>query len=242
MKLILDIGNTRVKAAVFENDTLLEVFVFEKTTLLVTLQKIKKAYLIDAGILASVADVSSEMLGEVLRFFPFLVLSSKTKVPFVNSYATPDTLGVDRLALIAAAVAKYPQKNVLVIDAGSCVTFDVVTKDSEYLGGAISPGLQMRYKALHQFTGKLPLLSVSDPEKIVGTTTEESMHTGVVRGLSHEIEGTIQEYQSKYSELTIVLTGGDANFLGNQLKSVIFAHPNFVLEGLHTILTYNLNK
>jgi len=242
MKLILDIGNTRVKAAVFENDTLLEVFVFEKTALLVTLQEIKKTYLIDAGILASVADVSSEMLREVLQFFPFLVLSSKTQVPFVNSYATPDTLGVDRLALIAAAVATYPQENVLVIDAGSCVTFDVVTKEAEYLGGAISPGLQMRYKALHQFTGKLPLLSVSDPEKIVGTTTEESMHTGVVRGLSHEIEGAIQEYQSKYSELTIVLTGGDANFLGNQLKSVIFAHPNFVLEGLHTILTYNLNK
>ena len=155
-------------------------------------------------------------------------------------YKTPKTLGVDRIALASAAIQKYPKKNVLVIDAGTCITFDFISKDKEYLGGAISPGIQMRYKALHNFTAKLPLLDSGELTSFIGFDTESSIHSGVLNGVCNELDGVINQYSKKFRDLTVVLTGGDTNFLAKQLKSVIFAHPNFVLEGLHTILNYNL--
>ena len=126
------------------------------------------------------------------------------------------------------------------IDAGTCITYDFITKQCEYLGGAISLGIQMRYKALHEFTAKLPLLEPNELQNFIGVDTNTSIHSGVINGVSNEIDGIIKQYQKKYQELTVVLTGGDTYFLSKQLKSVIFAHPNFVLEGLHTILIHNL--
>ncbi len=239
MNLIIDVGNTRIKAAVFENDTLLEVFVFDSNELIDKVDLFINKYSIDKGIISSVKNISKNELDQLNKKFSFLILDSSTKVPFKNLYKTPQTLGVDRIALVANAVEKFYKKNVLIIDAGTCITYDFVNDSQEYLGGAISLGIEMRYKALNNYTSKLPLLEKNIPENFIGKTTDENIHSGVNNGVLNEINGVIEQYERENSVLTIVLTGGDTYFLAKQLKSSIFANPNFVLEGLNTILIYN---
>jgi len=239
MNLIIDVGNTRIKAAVFENDTLLEVFVFDSNELIDKVDLFINKYSIDKGIISSVKNISKNELDQLNKKFSFLILDSSTKVPFKNLYKTPQTLGVDRIALVANAVEKFYKKNVLIIDAGTCITYDFVNDSQEYLGGAISLGIEMRYKALNNYTSKLPLLEKNIPENFIGKTTDENIHSGVNNGVLNEINGVIEQYERENSVLTIVLTGGDTYFLAKQLKGSIFANPNFVLEGLNTILIYN---
>ncbi len=240
MFLIVDVGNTRVKSAVFQGGRVLELFVFEKEKAVEKLKEIDVKFSISHTIVSSVATFSDIQKAQIEKLFRPIFLNSKIKVPFKNLYGTPKTLGPDRIALAAAAVSKYEHKNTLIIDAGTCITFDLVTDKKEYLGGAISPGIRMRYKALHHFTSKLPLLETEEFPYIIGTNTNESIHSGVVHGVLNEIKGVISVYKKKYTDLTVVLTGGDTNFLLKQLKSVIFANPNFILEGLYTILIHNL--
>ncbi|WP_435261927.1 type III pantothenate kinase [Tenacibaculum sp. nBUS_03] len=240
MFLIIDVGNTRVKVAVYENDVVVDSIVFLKTKIIEELEKIISKYRISKSIVSSVATFSKNEEEKIIEMINPIILNHETKVPFENKYDTPKTLGVDRIALAAAAVSKFPEKNTLVIDAGTCITFDFITKDKKYLGGAISPGIAMRYRALNAFTSKLPLLKKRHITDFIGRNTDTSMHSGVVNGVYNEIMGLINQYKAGYQDLTIVLTGGDTKFLAEQLKSVIFAHPNFVLEGLHTILIYNL--
>lgn len=242
MNLAIDVGNTRVKAAVFEGDKLLVIEYFKREEIIIELQKIFKTYQIKEAIIANVASVSSEVLEEINNIVRLTRVNSLLKLPFINKYATPHTLGLDRLALVFGAVLKYENRNTLIIDAGTCITYDFVDKENKYFGGAISPGLEMRYKSLNHFTSKLPLLEVTIPNQFVGNSTEESIHSGVVNGLLQEIEGVISQYKNKYSDLTVVLTGGDTNFLSKQLKSSIFANQNFLLEGLNRILIFNNNK
>ncbi len=168
-----------------------------------------------------------------------LELHSELKFPFKNNYGTPKTLGVDRIALVAAAVNEFPNQNVLIIDAGSCITYDFISEELVYSGGAISPGIEMRYKAMNHFTSKLPLLNRQDEVNFIGNSTANSMHSGVVNGVIGEIDYFVRLYKEKNGFLTVVLTGGDANFLANKLKIDIFAQPNFLLRGLNTILIYN---
>ena len=236
MNLVIDIGNTRVKGAVFEGDKLVELFVFDKKRILSEVRKIFNKHTISDGIISSVASIPDFKLKKLHKLLPIIEVSSKIKVPFKNNYATPNTLGVDRIALIVAAKKEFPQKNVLVIDAGTCLTFDFIDKDAVYLGGAISPGIKMRYQSLHQLTAKLPLLSIEIPLDFIGNSTNQSIHSGVVNGILHEIEGVISQYEKKFLDLTVVLTGGDTNFLSKQLKSSIFANQNFLLSGLNEIL------
>jgi len=236
MNLIIDVGNTRVKAAVFEKDSLVEQFVFKEIELNQEVEKIASKYIIHSGIISSVVAFPELILKKKV---PFIELCATTKLPFNNLYSTPNTLGVDRIALVAGAVEKYPNRNVLIIDAGTCITYDFVNSQKEYLGGAISLGLKMRYTALNKFTSKLPLLEMKMVDDLIGNTTETSIHSGVINGVLNEINGVVEQYEKKNKDLTIVLTGGDTNFLAIQLKSSIFANPNFVLEGLNTILTYN---
>lgn len=242
MNLSIDIGNTKIKLAVFKTDKLIEVSSFSKKDLLNTLDKIKAKYSITNTILATVSGLEDKILDKIRELFPLKILSTRLKFPFQIKYTTISTLGVDRLALIAAAVAKYPNKNVLVIDAGTCITYDFKTKDEIYLGGAIAPGILMRYKALNNQTANLPLLSIKQPKNIIGNSTEQSIHSGISLGVIFEIEGVISHYMEKNRDLTVVLTGGDANFLAEKLKSVIFANPNFLLEGLNHILNHNLQE
>ena len=144
--------------------------------------------------------------------------------------------------MVSASVQKYPYNNTLIIDAGTCITYDFVTNKNEYLGGAISPGIRMRYQSLNKLTAKLPLLETELPKDIIGNSTKNSIHSGVIFGVLKEIEGIIEVYVSKYKDLTVILTGGDANFLSKQLKSSIFANSNFLLEGLNFILQFNSNE
>jgi len=239
MNLIIDVGNTRIKAAVFEKDRLIERLFFTEKELLEKVDFFLTKYVITGAIMSSVKVLSEDLMKSLQEKRRFLVLDTKTKVPFKNLYGTPKTLGVDRVALVANASIKYPKTNVLIIDAGTCITFDFINSENEYLGGAISLGVEMRYKALNTFTSKLPLLKKTVLEKFIGDTTETSIHSGVINGVLNEIKGVIAQYEKENRLLTIVLTGGDAYFLAKQLKSSIFANPNFVLEGLNTILIYN---
>lgn len=156
-------------------------------------------------------------------------------VPFFNNYGSPRSLGVDRIALAAAAAVNYPKKNVLVIDAGTCITFEFKNANDEYLGGAIAPGIQMRFKALHDYTAKLPLVSLASVEDFIGNNTETSILSGVVNNVVQEIDGVINQYLARFEDLTVILTGGDTLFLAERVKNTIFANPNFLLEGLNAI-------
>ena len=239
MNLVIDIGNTKVKVAVFELDTIITAVVCEEINLVKELKRISNQYAFKRSIVSSVKDINEEYLEE-LQKLPFLItLNTDTPLPFKNLYATPSTLGNDRIALAAAAVCIHPFKNTLVIDAGTCITYDFINAKNEYLGGAISPGIAMRYKSLHQYTGNLPLLSKNEEFNIIGTSTKSSIHSGIINGISCEIKGVIAQYKQDFGDLTIVLTGGDTKFLSKQLKNSIFAHQNFLLSGLNKILTFN---
>lgn len=239
MNLIIDVGNTRVKAAVYEKDTCIEHFVFSAGRIISETKKILKKHQINKGIISSVAKISSKKREKLNELVNFIELDASTKIPFANLYATPKTLGVDRVALVSAAIDQYENKNVLVIDAGTCITFDFVNSKKEYFGGAISLGVEMRFKALNTFTSKLPLIEKNYPKHFIGNSTATSIESGVVNGVCNEIDGVINQYKEQFKDLTVVLTGGDTYFLAKQLKSSIFANPNFLLEGLNTILIYN---
>jgi type III pantothenate kinase len=243
MILTIDVGNTNIKVAVFERFNLLDKFVFQKNNFQNNFKIIFKKY--PNHLKAVVSSVSLSEDDDILwlkKQIHVIEINSKTKFPFKNDYSTPKTLGIDRMVLAAGAVIEYPNQNILIIDAGSCITYDFITNKNEYLGGAISPGLSMRYKALHDYTAKLPLLENNPPESFIGNSTNQSIYSGVVNGLCYEIEGFISEYSVKNEQFTIILTGGDAIFLANRLKSTIFADENFLLKSLHQLYTYSLQN
>ena len=240
MNLIVDVGNTYVKFAVFENGILIYKLSFELNEFKKRYKKLKKDYPeIKKAIISSVGRLSKKEIDLIESDLPIIELSSKTKLPFENLYATPNTLGVDRIALVCASVNQFSDKNVLIIDAGTCITYDFITKENKYLGGAISPGIRLRYKTLNNLTANLPLLETQIPKNIIGDSTESSIHSGVVNGVVKELDGIINQYLENYSDLTVILTGGDTKFLLNQLKNTIFANSDFLLEGLNFILEYN---
>jgi len=240
MNLIIDVGNSFVKLAVFKDEKMLVKHKVKSSEVLKTLRQLRKEYKnIQRAIISSVGKFRKDNMAYVQKYFDTLILSSNTKIPFKNNYSTPKTLGIDRIALVSASVEQFPEKNVLIIDAGTCITFDFITNKNNYLGGAISPGIRMRYKSLHNFTANLPLLETKIPKNSIGDSTANSMHSGVVQGVLFEIDGAIQKYKLKYPDLTVILTGGDAKFLSKQLKSSIFANSNFLLEGLNYLLQYN---
>jgi len=240
MNLIIDIGNTLVKFAVFQEGELLKKYSVDVdganeafNTILKTHSNLRKA------IISAVGNTNPELFETIDAHLDVLILSNDLHLPFKNSYKTPDTLGVDRIALASAAVQKFPERNVLVIDAGTCITYDFINAQNEYLGGSISPGISLRYKALHNYTAKLPLLQIEMPKTLIGNTTANAIHSGVVFGIIKEVDGIIDEYRVKHEDLTVILTGGDVNFLSKQLKNSIFANSNFLLEGLNYILEFN---
>jgi len=243
MILTIDVGNTNIKVAVFKQVNLIEKFVFQKNELEKNFENILKKYPnCSNAVLSSVGKLEEKDVLWLKNHFSLLEINHTSKFPFKNLYASPKTLGVDRMVLAAGAVLLFPNQNVLVIDAGTCVTYDFITNEKEYLGGAISPGLRLRYESLHNFTAKLPLLNKKIPENFIGNTTDEAIHSGVVNGLQYEIEGFVSEYSVKNEQFTIILTGGDANFLANRLKSIIFADENFLLKSLQQLYTYSLQN
>lgn len=243
MNLIIDVGNSFVKLAVFKDGKIKHNEVVEIKDMLKRINFIKQKFnSIKSAIISSVGKLNKKDINAIDKYFNLTVLNFKTKLPFKNLYETPNTLGVDRIALVSASVNQFPCNNALIIDAGTCITYDFVTSENEYLGGAISPGLRMRYKALNNLTANLPLLDTEIPDDIIGGSTKSSIHSGVVNGVLKEMDGIIEAYAEKYSDLTVILTGGDADFLSKQLKSSIFANSNFLLEGLNYILQFNSNS
>ena len=243
MNLIIDVGNTRTKLAVFEKGALKHLVNISGDEVLGAIGVVFKDFpQLQKAIISSVGNFTPQALELVSSKLDVLQLNKDTLVPFVNKYETPTTLGVDRVALVSAAAVQFSQKNVLVVDAGSCVTYDFLNGKNQYLGGAISPGIQLRYKALHTFTANLPLLSPTPSTNIIGNNTQDSIHSGVFYGLVNEIDGFIDHYRTEYPDLTIILTGGDAHLLRDSLKNSIFAIPNFLLEGLDHILEHNTQE
>lgn len=240
MLLAIDVGNTRIKTAVFEQDTILKVFFFQK-------EKFSKELNIILNNFPKIDKITVASVGSIEKT-DFLAFENRAKInfiskesifPFSNLYETPNTLGIDRMVLAAGAVLKFPNKSRLVIDAGTCVTYDYIDENDNYLGGAISPGIRLRYESLNQFTAKLPLLTKTSPENIIGNSTNESIHSGVINGLVNEIDGFIDYYKTLNANFIIILTGGDADFLAMRLKNTIFANPNFLLESLNQTFQYN---
>lgn len=243
MILAVDVGNTRIKAAVFEGSTLLDTFVFLKTELEKSIQNILNKYKkISHLVVSSVSDVEKQAFINFESSVNIHFVSHKDTFPFVNCYETPQTLGIDRMVLAAGATLQFPNQNRLVIDAGTCVTYDFIDENNNYLGGAISPGLRLRYEALHNYTAKLPLLTLENPKHFTAKSTSESIHSGVVNGLICEIDGFINQYKAQYSNFIIILTGGDTDFLAKRLKNTIFANSNFLLESLNQTFQYKIKN
>ena len=239
-QLAIDVGNTRTKFGLFESRELLhEVKV--KNTDLKNNNQIFSEFKVERVILSSVNTEAEQAMQLEELNLPILNLTATTPLPIHLAYESPETLGKDRIAAVVGAESIIPGRNLLVIDAGSCITYDFLTSGKEYLGGAISPGVQMRLRSMNDFTNQLPLINWTGEQrpKSIGSTTISSMLSGVVNGLIAEMNGFIESYEKQYNNLKIVITGGDANFFEKELKNGIFADPNLVLIGLNEILIYN---
>ena len=238
MNLAIDSGNSAAKVGIFNHQKLVEKFTFST-------QKELQQFILDTSfenlIISSVKADAQLIASWGTKASKHFILERGLPLPINNMYATPDTLGMDRLAAVCGAHQLFPSRNCLVIDAGTCITYEFKDQAGSYYGGSISPGLNMRFKAVHTFTAKLPLLSPTAGVKLIGHSTETSIQSGVVNGLLAEIEGIIRQYNEKFPELQVILCGGDAGFFENQLKASIFASPELVLIGLNSILIYNVN-
>jgi len=238
MDLVVDLGNTNYKAAFFKDRKIIQLEVMSRNDFIAFSHFIREGKF-ESAILSSVVIIPEEILKAInYSASKVIILNEKIKSPLINHYESPETLGPDRLALAVAGKSKYPKYPVLVIDAGSCITYDFITPDDHYLGGAISPGIDMRFKSLNEYTGKLPLIEKQNIEFIIGKTTSESILSGVINAVIFEIEGFIKSYLNSYNDLKIVLSGGDSIFLANKLKNCNFAEPNLLLYGLEEILFY----
>ena len=240
MILTIDVGNTRIKYAVFQDNTIVEIQTFPMENFNNYIEEILKRFPnIQNLVVASVGKFEKSDFEKFSKRLKIYFISYESKFPFKNNYITPNTLGIDRMVLSAGAVIQYPKKNRLVIDAGTCVTYDFIDENDNYLGGAISPGIRLRYEALHNYTAKLPKLTIENPENIIGNSTNNAIHSGVINGLTFEIDGYITSHFKQNKNFIIILTGGDANFLSKRLKNTIFANSNFLLESLNQTYQYN---
>lgn len=240
MDLVIDIGNTRAKAAVFAQKAIVEVIKSDTDRLVDEIRGLLDRFkLIDRAMVSAVGDEPDGLIAALDGLDEVLWVDEHTELMFENAYQSKETLGADRKALMAAAQRNYPQKNALVIDMGTCITYDLLEGGARYLGGAISPGWRMRVEAMHEFTSKLPSLQPSEPMTVLGDTTASCMQIGAYNGVLGELQELIKAYRKRFEDLTVILTGGDAEIFGKRLKNCIFAHSNFLLEGLHELLEYN---
>jgi len=241
MNLIIDVGNTRTKVAIFNNNELIELKVFDDP-LVCDLEFVLRNYPDTKNCIVSVTGLIDKNIQQYLKnTFPNIVeLTGFTALPFANNYETKQTQGPDRIAGIAGAQQQFPKSNVLLIDAGTAINYDYIDFEGNYWGGNISAGIEMRFKALNSYTQKLPLLSKENNFELLGINTQQAIISGVQNGVIFEVEGYIAALQNKYTELKVIITGGDADFLAGKLKSPIFVNKNIVLFGLNRILDYNV--
>lgn len=236
--LCFDFGNTRLKCAVFNDSELKEVIVLENDAS-PAIENLVQQYRPSKSILASVIDHNIEVETILSRAGKFHKLSHQSKLAFTAPVGKSETIGADRLALVAAAVHFYPHKHNLIIGLGSCITYNFINKFHEFLGGGISPGLEMRFKAMNQFTAQLPLIKADSNFPLVGYDTRTNLLSGTILGMSKEMDGMIDEYALKYSNFNVHLTGGDMGFFVPHLKNKIFADPHLIYKGLYAISETN---
>jgi len=239
MNLIFDIGNTRTKVALYKGSRLLKKVIWEKCDLK-TVKAFVKNRKIENAALSSTANVSQAVEIFLQKKYFYIRLSHKTHLPITNKYKTPATLGRDRIAGAVAAFDIFPKQNTLVIDAGTCITYDFIDAKGNYLGGGISPGIRMRLKAMNEFTAKLPLIEPKNSKKFIGNDTESSLRVGGQMGTVMEIRGFINAYVTRFGKINIILTGGDSKALAKHFENHIFVNNNLVLRGLNKILNYNV--
>lgn len=236
--LCFDFGNTRRKAAVFEKDVLKEGLVLQDDTI-ETIQSLVNKYQPSKTILSSVIEHNPAMEEYLASVTQFHRLSHLTKLPFSTPVGKPETIGSDRLALAAAAVHFFPNKNNLVIGLGTCITFNFINTLHQFLGGSISPGMEMRLKSLNYYTAKLPLVKADENVPLMGYDTTTNITSGVVLGMAKEIDGIVDEYEQRFGNFNVLLTGGDIVFLGSHFKKRIFADPDLIFKGLYAISEIN---
>lgn len=242
VNLIIEQGNTSSKVAAYEKGQLIASFVYKELGIPVV-EALFEKYAFTQGILSTVIDTDDELLfflRSKLRRFVFL--DENVPLPVAIRYETPKTLGKDRLAAVVGANYLSPGKNLLVIDAGTAITYELVDASGTFLGGNISPGMTTRFRALHHFTQKLPLVTEKVDIPLMGTSTETAIQAGVVNGIVYEMDGYIDVLKTKYPDLLVFLTGGHSFYFERRLKNSIFADINLVLTGLNRILEYNVEN
>ena len=242
MNLIIEQGNSATKVAVCDQDNIVFMSNY-KDFKEADISQLFNQYPLINGIFSTVIEHNKALItcleNQLTRFFFF---DEKLRLPIEVSYQTPETLGRDRIAVAVGANYLQPHKDILVIDAGTAITYEVIESTGIYLGGNISPGMMVRFQALNRYTSKLPLVEESDVVPLLGTSTETAILAGVVHGIVYEIDGYIDELQNKYPNLYVFLTGGHTFYFEKRLKNVIFANKNLVLIGLNRILEYNVKK
>jgi type III pantothenate kinase len=240
LNLAIDIGNSAIKLGIFKDEKKLIVKRydhFQHKTILELIQQ----YQVKNMIIGSVKGFHFHGLQRLKRHLTNLIeLTPGLPLPIKNLYQTPETLGYDRIAAVTGGMALFPKTHILVIDAGTAITIDFLNKEGSYIGGNISPGLSMRFQALHQYTAQLPLLQNKEVSALLGANTKQAIICGVQNGIIFEINQYIKKMAEKYHPLTTILTGGDVNFFDNKLNYPIFAEPDLVLIGLNKILKYNI--
>ncbi len=239
MNLAIDIGNTRTKIAVFDKDKAVASITAEAIQEK-QLDHLFRRHAVKNCILSAVSSYHGGVNDFISKKSHLIILDSKTPLPIKNLYKTPLTLGKDRIAAAAGAYSLYPGENTLVLDVGTAITCEFINSSGEYLGGGISPGIGLRFKALNAYTDNLPLIEAEHIGFLIGKSTKESILSGVMNGTRMELDGIIGEYSKEHGNLRVLMTGGDAAFFETTLKSKIFVIPNLVLIGLNKILQHNV--
>lgn len=239
MNLVVDFGNSAAKVGIFDHQNLVEKRVIQTSDELKTYLQSSTC---DNMLVSSVKEDADVVLSWMIHAKRKFKLDPQLPLPIGNKYQTPHTLGVDRLAGVCGAQQLFPFQNSLVIDAGTCITYDLIDREGYFLGGGISPGLSMRFKAVHTFTARLPLVTPRSDAKLIGDSTESCIQSGVINGAVEEMKGIISRYSEQFEGLRVILCGGDALFFENQMKASIFASPELVLIGLNSILNYNVTR
>ena len=239
MNLVVDIGNSTLKVAIFDKKLMTSKFIYTNQSLNI-FSDLFKNNVIDNCLISNVSTIDKNILDFLKINSNLFSINESINLPFINLYKTKNTLGHDRIALVSAAAIDFPDQNTLIIDTGTCITYDFKNSENEYLGGGISPGIQMRFKSLNSQTSKLPLSTINLDYKLIGDDTNSSINSGVVHGVISEINGIINQYQERFKNIKIILTGGDSNFLLKKIKNTIFADQNFLLKGLNYLLEDNI--
>ena len=239
LNLVIDLGNSLLKVALFDKNLMISKFIYTNQSLSI-ISNLFKNNCIDNSLISNVSSIDKNILDFLKTNSNLISINESTDLPFINLYKTKNTLGHDRIALVSAAAIDFPDQNILIIDAGTCITYDFKNSKNEYLGGGISPGIKMRFKSLNSETSNLPLSTINLDIKLIGDDTDSSINSGVVNGVLSEIDGIINQYQERFKNIKIILTGGDSNFLLKKIKNTIFADQNFLLKGLNYLLEDNI--